>query len=263
MSAMPTEIVRQQTVEESELLRKREELATVRATLAERELELADVRAQLRSFEGRYLREVGGFYSELDEWTARIARLEASINKSPDSVRKAEEARERAERTREAASGEASRSTDFKPSTDLKNLFRDVAKRIHPDFAKDDDDRQRRTRLMAEANEAYRNDDAEGLQRILDGYNESDEFVKGEGIHGELHRIIRQIQAGRRDITAIEQQIASLYDSEIAKLKQRVEVAERENRDLLMELAISLKVQIADLRKTHRTLEERLYSDGE
>ncbi len=50
---MPTEIVRHQTPEEVELLRKREELAAVRADLAERELELADLRAQLKSFEGR------------------------------------------------------------------------------------------------------------------------------------------------------------------------------------------------------------------
>jgi hypothetical protein len=54
---MPTKIVRHQTPEEVELLRKREEHAAVRAELAERELELADFRAQLKSFEGRYLRE--------------------------------------------------------------------------------------------------------------------------------------------------------------------------------------------------------------
>lgn len=55
---MPLDIVRKPTPEEEELLRKREELATIRAALAERELELADFRAQLKSFEGRYLRQV-------------------------------------------------------------------------------------------------------------------------------------------------------------------------------------------------------------
>ena len=49
---MASEIVRHLTPEEEELLRKREELAAVRANLAERELELTDFRSQLASFPG-------------------------------------------------------------------------------------------------------------------------------------------------------------------------------------------------------------------
>jgi hypothetical protein len=70
---MSREIVKKLTPEEEELLRKREELASVRAALAERELELVDFRAQLKSFEGRYLRQVGVLYAELDDWEAKIA----------------------------------------------------------------------------------------------------------------------------------------------------------------------------------------------
>ena len=51
---MSSEIVKKLTPEEEELLLKREELASVRAALAERELELADLRTQLKGFEGRY-----------------------------------------------------------------------------------------------------------------------------------------------------------------------------------------------------------------
>ena len=76
---MALEIVRKLTPEEEELLRKREELTSVRAALAERELELADLRALLKSFEGRYLRQVGVLYAELDEWEAKIAEIEASL----------------------------------------------------------------------------------------------------------------------------------------------------------------------------------------
>jgi hypothetical protein len=76
---------------------------------------------------------------------------------------RAERARKRANDTHEATHGEASKAADFKPSADLKTLFREVAKRIHPDFAKDDAERQRRTRFMADANEAYSRGDAEAL----------------------------------------------------------------------------------------------------
>ncbi len=151
---MASEIVRQSTPEEAELARKREELASVRAALAERELELADLRAQLKSFEGRYLRQVGVLYAQLDDWDARIAELEARLESSSAARERAERARTRAADTHEATHGEASKAPDFIPPAELRSLFREVAKSVHPDFARDDDDRERRNRFMAEASEA-------------------------------------------------------------------------------------------------------------
>jgi hypothetical protein len=68
---MPGQITRRLKPEEEEILRKREELSAIRATLAERELQLLDLRSQLAAFHGRYLRQVGTLYAELDEWKAR------------------------------------------------------------------------------------------------------------------------------------------------------------------------------------------------
>jgi hypothetical protein len=250
---MPTDIVRHQTPEEVDLLRKREELAAVRAELAERELELADLRAQLKSFEGRYLREVGILYAELDEWEARIAELEASLNPAPAVQQHAEQARKQADETRQATHGEASKAQDFQPSAELKSLFRDVAKRIHPDFAKDDADRQRRTRMMAQANEAYSRGDAEVLQRILDDDQESSESVQGEGIGAELIRIIRQIHQARKNIASIEQELSNLHESDIARLKADAELAEQEGRDFLAELAAGIDGKLRVARRVYET----------
>jgi hypothetical protein len=253
---MPSEIVRKQTPEEMELVRKREELAAIRTVLADRELELADVRAQLRSFEGRYLREVGILYAELDEWVARIAELEASLSKSVDARNQATQARKQAEETRAAAQGEASKSQDFKPSVDLKNLFREVAKRIHPDFAKDDIDRERRTELMAEANQAYLDGDSEALRHILNGYNESSEAVLGEGIGAELVRIIRQIHQARQNIESIEKSIAKLNSTELAALRTDTVVAEQEGRNLLAEIETKVRARLSVLQKRYEILSQ-------
>ena len=67
---MPAEIILQQTPDDLDLLDKREQLAAVRARLAECESELAQLRAQLKAFEGRYLRQVGVLYAELDDLEA-------------------------------------------------------------------------------------------------------------------------------------------------------------------------------------------------
>src|ERR1700679_4390748 len=75
--AMPRHaaIARQPRPEDPELFRLRAELATLRAILAAREADLDHLRAQLNSFEGRYIRQVGVLYVQLDEWEDRIAEL--------------------------------------------------------------------------------------------------------------------------------------------------------------------------------------------
>jgi hypothetical protein len=259
---MALEIVRKLTPEEEELLRKREELASVRAALAERELELADFRAQLMSFEGRYLRQVGILYAELDNWEAKIAEIEASLKPSATANQRAQETRKRAEETHEATHGEASKARDFQPSAGLKSLFREAAKRIHPDFAKDEADRELRTRLMAHVNEAYSQGDADALQRILDDFGNLPESVQGEGVGAELVRIIRQIHQAKKNIAAIEQKLTALRTSEIALLRQDVEVAQDQGRDLFEEIAATMREQIAQAKSQYAVLRREAEQNG-
>ena len=259
---MPPGITLTLSPEEEELQRKHGELASIRAALAERELELADLRAQLKAFEGQYLREVGVLYAELDDWDARTAELEARLESSASARERAARARKRADDTHEATHGEASKTPNFQPSADLKNLFRDAAKRIHPDFAKDDADRERRTRFMAQANEAYSRGDAETLQQILDEYRDSSDFVPGEGIAAELIRIIRQIAAAKTHIAAIEQELESLRASQLAKLQQDVQAAEQQGRDLLAELAATVRGQLEQARREYELLRQEAARRG-
>jgi len=244
---MSSQITRRLKPEEEEILRKREELVAVRAALAERELELAEFRRELAAFEGRYLRQVGTLYAELDEWKARIAELKARLDPTVTAKSQAEEARRQAHRTDEEAHGSASQAPDFTPSPDLKRLFREAAKRIHPDFAKDDADLDRRTRFMAEANRAYEAGDAEALQRILDEYRDGADAVEGEGIGAELIRIIRQISRAKDRLAAIEKELAELRQSEVALLKKDAEDRAQAGGDLLAELSanVSDKIRIA------------------
>src|SRR5712691_3806900 len=241
---MSGQITRRLKPEEEENLRKREELAAIRAALAERELELVDLRSQLAAFEGSYLRQVGTLYAELDEWKARISELHAQFDPSGAANARAREAREQARQAYEDAHGKASETRDFTPSPELKSLFREVAKRIHPDLCRDAGDLERRTRFMAEANRAYEAGDAEALQRILDEYQDGADAVEGEGIGAELVRIIRQISHAKDSVSAIEQELTSLRQSEIALLKEQAEESEQAGGALLAELAATVREQI-------------------
>jgi hypothetical protein len=247
-------IVRRLKPEEEELLRKREELAAVRADLAERELELVDFRGQLAAFEGGYLREVGTLYAELDDWKARISELRARFDPSPTANARAEETREQARQAYDEAHGAESESRNFTPSPELRRLYREVARRVHPDFATDPADRERRTRFMAEANRAYVAGDAEALRRILDEFQDGADAVEGEGIGAELIRIIRQISLAKERLAVIERELAALRESEIALLKKQSEEREQEGRDLLAELATAVREKIELARKEYEAL---------
>jgi len=233
---MNSEIVRHLSPEEQELARKRQELALLQVELTDRELSLANLRAELAAFEGRYLREVGVLYAELDDWNAKIAELAAEADGSEEAKSAAAEARGQAEESYTAAHGEAAKAADFSPSPELKKLFREVVRQIHPDNAADEADRKVRNHLMAEANLAYRRGDVDALRRILEEYKSSPESVKGEGVGADLVRVLRQIDRIVKRLAQIESEIIELTSSEIAKLMATAETAITKGRNLLAEM---------------------------
>jgi hypothetical protein len=176
---MKNEIARRASPEEEELAQKLKELELLQAELAERELFLMNLRAELFAFEGQYLRQVGTLYAELDEWNAKIAEQLAEEEDTEESRSAATQARMHAEESDSAVHGEAAKVRTFTPSAELRALYREVERRVHPDLATDEADRQRREHLMAQVNAAYQRGDAEALRRILEDYEGSPESVRG------------------------------------------------------------------------------------
>ena len=100
---------------------------------------------------------------------------------------------------------------------------------------------------MARANQAYSRGDTETLQRLLDDHREINASIAGEGAAAELLRITHaRSQPAERDIATLDAAATTLLSGEIAQLHLDAETAAREHRDLLTELATSLREQIAD-----------------
>src|SRR5579863_209976 len=224
--------------EEQELARKREEQIALEAELADRELRAANINAELLAFERQYLHYVGSRYAELDELKAQIAERLAKEQPSNERAQQAaREARARAGETKSAAgekSAEAPRA--FHATPEMKRLYRDVAKRIHPDLTSDRDDRSKRQILMAEANEAYQKGDEARLTKILHEYECSPESVQGEGPGAELIRVIRRISQARGRLAEIEAEMQEILRSDLHQLKSRVDDAQKNGRDVLKEM---------------------------
>ena len=231
--------------EEEELAAKRRELALLLSDLADRELFLANLRMELASFEGRYLREVGVLYAELDNWNAKLAELAAEVAGTEQARAAAAAARAQADESYAASHGDAAKVPDFHPSPELKKLYREVVNQIHPDRAWNGSDHALRERLMKEATAAYRRGDADALKRILVEYKSSPESVRGDGAAAELQRILRQIERIARRLAEIEEEAAALASSEIALLMAKVETATARGRNLLAEMKQDVLHRIA------------------
>jgi len=246
---MSSEVVHRLSPGVEELAAKRDELAQLEAQLADEELALASLKAELAAFEGLYLRRVGVLYAELDDWNARLAEFRAKRAATPGARSEAATARAQAEESNSAAHSEAAEAQPVTLSPELKKLYREAAKRVHPDTASNDADRSRRERLMKEVNAAYGRGDESELRRILANLDSSPDAVQGLGVGADLIRILRQLRQIRDRIATIEFEIAGLADKDIAKLKAKADLAAAQGIDLFAEMAASLQGSIDAIRQ--------------
>jgi hypothetical protein len=240
--------------EDEELAKKKQELAQLESELADREFYLVNLNAQLGVFERRYIKVVGTLYAQLDDINARIAERRAQQNARDVKAQEfAKKARTQADESRAAVEVKQHALSAIAPSQELKNLYREVAKRVHPDLSTDPADRAVRERLMSEANRAYEMGDVVRLRQILEEYETSPETVKGEGTGADLVRVIRKITQVKKRLGEIEKEVQRVADSEVAKLRTKSEEYERRGRDLLGEMAAQVEKQIAAARREEQT----------
>ena len=245
--------------EEEELQRKKASLAELEAQLADRELELASLLADLVHFEKCYLQTVGRRYAILDELRAKIAEARAQQNPDRQDAREqAHQARSKAQESARAV-GDENLGSDLpddaaspsKPnrSESLRKLFRQAAWLLHPDRTLDPDEQKRRHRVMAEINDAYARGDEERIRSILRDWHASPEGVQGDGPGAELVRVIRKIAQVEKRLKTIAAEMAQHRQGELFKLRQSVEEAQANGRDLLRDLGEQLDRQINEARE--------------
>lgn len=230
---MNDNLILSKSPEAEELERKKAELSTIEAELIQKELELTTLHAELHAFELDYSKIVGSRSTELERIKQQIEEYLAYLESS----------------------------REFKPSDSLKNLYRQVAKCIHPDLATDEEEKKRREDLMAQVNHAYEEENEEKLRDILKNWQISPEAIKGDDIGAELIRIIRKIAQCRTRLNVIEKERETLTQTELFQLREQVLSANILGRDLLAEMAQHLDQQITEARNKLENLKNKDYSE--
>jgi hypothetical protein len=212
------------TARESERLRDR---------LAEIEMEQATLRSELSAFESEYLRRVGVINLELQEARAKLLAL------TGDGEGAAAEWQRFHETT--TAMRAVPPPPGPPPTDDLKTLFRDAAKRMHPDLMRDGAGRMHAEAFMKSLNEAYGAGDADAIGNLVRQWETSpyatDVPVKG-GAAPALAAAVAQA----------ELRLEQARESEMARLMEQAFIASMSGRDLLTEMHDHATVALAEAR---------------
>lgn len=128
----------------------------------------------------------------------------------------------------------------------VRKLFRELAKRFHPDLTADPDEKIWREEVMAKINQAYAKRDLQALQALAEQPDRALLEDKAQTREEELKTIKTEIKRLDGVINELKATIAWLEDSPVMKLKLQVRAGGNADKILAIQ-ANSLIEQIADL----------------
>ena len=225
-----TGMIPSQASEEQELQRQREALASLESRIAELEPQLTRLRVEMRDFESRYLSIIGNRYDQLAEIEKEIARIQGLDIEEEEEISLAED---------EVGCGQNRFHGDK-----LKKLYREVARKFHPDLASCDQERLHRNQLMVEVNRAYETGAAEQLQQLLEAGASLESIESSGAMSAEMILLVRRVADAKERLVALEADLAEITSAELYKLKLRVENADAFGVDLFSDLILQVDRQI-------------------
>jgi hypothetical protein len=207
----------------------------LRDRLAELEVEHATLRSELAAFESDYLRQVGYVDVQVQELEARILAIVATRSGASDDADAAQSARRRVNETT-AHIRAVPKSPGPVPTGDIKKLFRDAAKQMHPDLAPDEQARGHAEAFMKRLNTAYRAGDGEAIVNLLGQWEASPFGAGSEDEAGRSVRATRRVGALGDAVSRAEQRLEDLRSSELAQLLDRAMAEAAAGGDLLADM---------------------------
>jgi hypothetical protein len=267
---MVTDLVRAATPEEREYARLLDEIEKRKTIAVGLQQELAQLKAEIAAFEAEYHATIGPLYLEIDrlrtairQYELQIARLHDQPESAPETIERdvLDDMRAAWERVRqdeeENRAWQETRSKqqalpDLDPheKEDLMRMYRELARRHHPDLARTEEERQQREPIMQRINEALTRRDTNLLRSLMTESEFLDSTFDEKPMGEKLVWAIREIARISELTVQIQGELATLRTSEIALLMSR----QLGGEDFIGRLQASLDGEIADLSNQLSTL---------
>ncbi len=239
-----------------EQLKKR--LETLRPRLVDLEAELAEQLAAINAFEFELRTKVGHLTHKLDELETEVKKLQDKLRWLGDDWLNSEmyefgdwSMGERASadgdyryRNQKTATVEQ-QALDGEETAVIKTLYRQLARRFHPDMGIDANDRVYRTQMMMAINAAYAAGDVEKLQELMDKPDAAQriDFAQNDQLLAEaLRRELNRLHDRRREIN---KELARLAEHPSSKMLRGAKILAGEGKDYFARLMKQLHEKIA------------------
>ena len=234
-------------------------MAQLQLELIEAEAKLADRLAEINAFEfefevrvGHLMDTLAALNAEIERYTERIQILRNKQIFGQAHIPVDRQYRRTWQTPPESAPTPPPQPLDAASEAEIKRLYRQLARRFHPDLSADDTERARRTEIMAAVNEAYA---ARSLTELVALAQAPDPFARPGDASGPSQteaQLIAALQAEltrcQRRLREIETELRNLRYRPSVELSLEVKSARRQGRDFLAELATDLEQKVA--RKT-------------
>jgi len=245
-----------QSTADAELTSLRMRLNKKREYIAILELELFNTRVTIHDFMVIYKKRVG----HLEEYLRNLRRKlyetlesqKANPDEQADEFEPSAEDEEFTYKDRDENNGwrkiGEQKKSKYSPKMEeqIKNLFRELARRFHPDLTSDPEEKKWREEVMTRVNQAYANRDLKALRALAE---QPDRPVDSPNQTKQQEIAALKAELKRLDgvIADLKARINHLEESPAWQLKMEARLKRRSGSDLLTELETKFKEQIADL----------------
>jgi exonuclease VII small subunit len=229
-----------------------------RRDLIEAEAELADRRLDIEAFEFEYEATLGVRLTELERIEAEVAayldRIKLRRNEQTfgTAYRSVEDQYRQTWQTPPSMPA-PKKKTAVSENTEaqIKKIYRQLARRYHPDLAADEAERIYRTEMMTAVNDAYAARSLAELMVLvqeLERHGQTDAFAEKETAVDMVKALEEELARCQRRLRQIELEMHSLYTHHLVELSTEVKFGKQQGRDILAEMAEEVERRIA--RKT-------------
>ncbi|MFW6075625.1 MAG: molecular chaperone DnaJ [Chloroflexota bacterium] len=247
---------------------RRRQLDGIRSELTAEETSQHALRNDLRDVTGRLEEDVLELRSTVERLSTRLERLDYAGRPMSDDELDDQEFDERVEsaafwaewrQRRDDTRGQSrpidrgGRSASRKVNEKLRQLYRRLARKIHPDLALDAESRVRREAVMRLANIAYEANDQSQLERLIAMWAEESE----ESAPYALDELRAERERLERLIETVSEQLREAKDSDLGRL---LRMSEQGRRRHLQRERERLRRDLANLRLRRRRLQRTLDS---
>lgn len=233
--------------------------------LTDLEEELGDYIRRLRLFEADFMAAIDGIQQRLHRWERRCVILEAIVLKLEKAQWGAEKLpvamapwisdieNEVAPPPTDELDIMQPKELDGSERQEAKRIYRDLARRFHPDLVQGESLQEERREVMVQVNEAYQMGDIDGLRQLRHHPDIRDPAEESPGMQWE--RLVREIALLNQRIEEAEAQLQEAEESEMAKLMARY--GESDDDDRFSELKSIFEGRLSGYRERWTILRQR------